>query len=47
MGPVLKFNRIYSTLLDVFERRSKLTLFGWSLILTVLVAGIDYVTGNY
>ncbi|WP_020677787.1 GGDEF domain-containing protein [Geopsychrobacter electrodiphilus] len=43
----LKFDEIRDALFTYLERRSKTTLFSWSLGLTALTGTLDYFTGGY
>lgn len=47
MNLLLKLDKIHYALFEFFERRSRKTLFAWSLGLLVLIGGLDYVSGDY
>lgn len=47
MNPILKFDRLRSALFSFLEKRSRTTLFVWSLGLTALTGSLDFFTGGY
>jgi len=46
MEPFIKFEGTHKTLFTYLERRSKTTLFVWSLGLVSIIGGLDYFSGG-